>query len=214
MLLGRPPEGFAVTTTTLDGVAIPTPPPDAPAALLIHRPDIAAAERRLAAADADIVAARAAMLPQVNLSLSGGVQNERLSRLLDNPVYSVAAGLLAPIFSGGRLAGGRDLAVARRAELLADYRRAIVTAFGDVEAALVAIDTLDRERSFRRHRLDQAETALRLAESRYRAGAETLLVVLDAQRTRYAAQADLLDLTQNRLQASVALYLALGGWPR
>lgn len=182
-----------------------------PSALLARRPDIAQAEAQLAAADADIIAARAAMLPSVAL---GGIlqsSGHRPSGLLDNPLYSLAASLAAPIFNGGRLAAQRDLAAARRAELLAGYRSAIVAAFGDVERALNALSSLAEQHAAQEEELAQASRAFDLASARYRAGADSALTLLDAQRTLYAAQDAALQLRLARLQASVALYRALGG---
>jgi outer membrane protein TolC len=165
----------------------------------------------LTAADANIIAARAAMLPSISLSGDINAGSNRLSSVFDNPVYSLAAGLAAPIFNAGRLAAGRDLAVAQREELLANYRRAIVAAFGDVETAMNAVSGIDAQRVAQEEELRQAQRALTLAESRYRAGAETSLTLLDAQRTLYAAQDTAAQLRTLRLQASVSLYKALGG---
>jgi len=211
ILLGRPAPGFDIAASTLDGIAMPTVAAGVPAGLIVHRPDLAQAERALAAADADIVAARAAMLPSLTLTAGAGVGADRLHDLLDTSLYSLAAGLAAPIFNAGRLAAGRDFAIARREELLAAYRGAIVNAFGDVENALNAVDGLTRQRDAQAEALAQAREAARLAESRYRAGAETLLTVLDAQRTLYAAQDNAVQLHLAQLQASVGLFRALGG---
>lgn len=182
-----------------------------PSDLLLRRPDIARAEANLAAADANISAARAAMLPSLNLSAGIGVGSHRLTTVFDNPLYSLAAGLTAPVFNAGRLAAGRDLALAQREELLAVYRASIIAAFADVEDALNAVASIDVERRLQQDELTQARTAFALAQARYRAGAETLLTLLDAQRTLYAAQDVATQLQQARLQASVALFKALGG---
>jgi len=182
-----------------------------PADLLLRRPDIARAEAQLSSADANIIAARAAMLPRISLGGDITAGSNRVSSVFDNPVYSLAAGLAAPIFNAGRLAAGRDLAVAQREELLANYRRAIVAAFGDVEVALNAVAGIDAQRIAQEEELRQAQRALNLAESRYRAGAETSLTLLDAQRTLYAAQDAAAQLRTLRLQAAVSLYKALGG---
>lgn len=214
LLVGRPPQAFVVESGRLSETSMPNLFGALPSTVLAHRPDVAAAERRLAAADADVAVARAAMLPRVTLAAGVEFEGGRFSRLFEDPLYSLAAGLAAPIFAGGRLAGERDLAIARREELLADYRRAIVAAFADVEQALAAISTLDGERVAQAEALRQAEIAARLAESRYRAGAETLLTMLDAQRTLYAAQEDALTLRHARLDAAVALYRAFGGGGR
>ncbi|OZI30819.1 transporter [Bordetella genomosp. 10] len=211
VLIGRAPQGFDVGNTTLEALALPTVSACVPADLLVRRPDVAQAERQLATADADVTVARAAMLPSLTLTASAGVGNDRLAGLFDHPIYDLAAGIAAPIFNAGRLAAGRDLALAQREELLADYRKAIVAALGDVETALNAIDGVDRQQQAQDEALTQAQAAVRLAESRYRAGAETLLTLLDAQRTLYDAQDQAVQLRLARLQASVALYKALGG---
>lgn len=211
VVLGRPVEGFDIAATTLDEIAAPTAATGVPSELLVRRPDLAQAERALAAADADITVARAAMLPTLTLTAGAGVGAEHVRNLFDTSLYNLAAGLVVPIFNAGRLSAGRDLAVARREELLAAYRGAIVNAFGDVETALTAVDGVASQRVAQAEALRQAREAARLSESRYRAGAETLLTVLDAQRTLYAAQDQSVQLGLSQLQASVGLYRALGG---
>lgn len=201
----------ALTAQTLAPLQVQTIGAGVPSELLARRPDIARAEAQLAAANADIQAARAAMLPRLTLGATVGGSGERLGRVLDNPMYSLAAGLAAPIFNGGRLAGQRDLAIARQEELLAGYRATIVAAFGDVEISLNAAAGLEAQHIAQTEELAQAQRALTLAESRYRAGAETLLVLLDAQRTLYAAQDAAVQLKAQRLRAVVDLNKALGG---
>lgn len=195
----------------LDHIAEPAISAMLPTALLLRRPDIARAEANLAAADANVSAARAAMLPSLNLSAGIGVGGTRLNTIFDNPLYSLAAGLTAPIFNAGKLAAGRDLALAQREELLLAYRASIIAAFADVEDALNAVASIDTERRLQQEEVVQARTAFTLAQARYRAGAETLLILLDTQRTLYAAQDAATQLQQARLQASVALFKALGG---
>ncbi|MDH0485987.1 TolC family protein, partial [Pseudomonas sp. GD04015] len=135
----------------------------------------------------------------------------RLSRLFADPVYSLAAALAAPIFDGGALAAERDRSAARREELLADYRKSIVEAFADVQVALNAGAGVDAQWQAQQEVQAQAERALRLAEQRYRAGADDLLNLLDAQRTLYAAEDQSAQLRLARLQTGVALARALGG---
>lgn len=210
VLLGRA-DAVSVAASSLDAVSLPSVDAGVPSALLTRRPDVALAEARLAAADADVAAARAAMLPTLSLTAGFGTGGDRLRRVLSDPVYSLAAALAAPIFDGGRLAGGHDLALARREELLASYRQAIVAAFADVEVALNAGARLNEQAAAQDEALAQARRALSLAESRYRAGAETLLALLDAQRTTIAAQDRAVQIKLARLQAAVSLYRALGG---
>lgn len=210
-LLGVPPANLHIATDTLAALHVPQIDAGIPSSLLARRPDLARAEAQLQAADANIVAARAAMLPSVTLTGSAGVGSDRIHTLFDNSLYSVAAGLAAPIFDGGALAAGRDLAVAQKEELLTDYRQAIVSAFADVERALNAIAGVQAQQHAQQEELAQARRALALAESRYRAGAETLLVVLDTQQTLYAAQDEAAQLQVARLRAAVSLFRALGG---
>lgn len=213
LLLGLPaPEPApAAAPTRLEALRIPLASAGLPSQLLVRRPDLAQAEARLAAADANVRAARAAMLPRVTLTASVGLQGQAPGGLFDNPIYSLAAGLAAAIFDGGRLAGERDLAEARREELLGAYRAAIIGAFADAQTALDTVAGADAQASAQVEELQQARRAAELSELRYRAGAETLLVLLDAQRVLYSAQDLDVQLRQGRLQARVALYRALGG---
>lgn len=209
VLLGR--TDLSIATTSLAPLQPPSVGAGLPSELLVRRPDIARAEARLAAADANVVAARAAMFPSLTLTAGVGTAGDRLRRVFENPVYSLAAGLVAPIFDAGRLAGARDLAVAQREEIVVNYRASVVAAFSDVEIALNAEAGLVAQASAQAEELAQAQRALVLAEARYRAGAETLLTLLDAQRTLYAAQEAAVQLKALRLQAAVSLWKAMGG---
>ncbi len=210
LLLGQT-GALDLRVTSLNALQIPAINAGVPSHLLVRRPDLARAEARLAAADADVQSARAAMLPRLTLSAGVDAGGNRLRQVFDNPLYALAAGLAAPIFDGGRLAAGHELALARRDELVADYRAAIVAAFGDVEVALDAVAGVTAQMAAQSDELAHAQRALALAESRYRAGAETQLLLLDAQRTLYTVQDTAVQLKAQRLQAAVALYKALGG---
>lgn len=211
VLLGSSRQSLHLQAVSLSELNDPGIAAGLPSQLLSRRPDLARAEAQLQSAAADLGAARAALFPQLTLGLDLGSGGTRLGDLADDPLYSVSGGLLAPIFNHGRLSGQRELARARQEELLADYRSAIISAFGEVESGLDAIEGLDARLQAQAEQVRQAERAFELANSRYRAGAEDLLVLLDAQRTLYAAQDGLASLRQLRLQASVALYKALGG---
>ncbi|MBB3117281.1 efflux transporter outer membrane subunit [Pseudoduganella violacea] len=209
--LGVRPQSDTGSAVPLQRLILPAAEAGLPSALLARRPDIAGAEAQLAAAEADVAAARAALFPSLTLDGALASSAKGFSGLFDNPIYSLAAAIGAPLFDGGRLAAGRDLAGARRQELLAAYRRTVMTAFADVERALNAIGSLAIQRSAQDEELREAGRALALAEARYRAGAENALTLLDAQRTLYAAQDASLQLQLARLQAAVALHQALGG---
>ena len=210
-LLGRPVQQLTLSEPHFEQLNWPSIGAGLPSDLLSRRPDIAKAEAELAAAQADISVARAAMLPAITLSANLGSGANTAADILRSPFYNLTAGLVAPIFNNGRLSAERDKVTARQQELLETYRGTIINGFADVEKALNSIHGLDRQRQWQSEELSQAQTAFRIAESRYQAGAEDLLTVLETQRTLYAAQDLNVQLRLARVQASVALYKALGG---
>ena len=210
-LLGLPVQALDLGTEPFQDLAWPTIGAGMPSQLLSRRPDIAKAEAQLAAAQADVTVARAAMLPALTLGATLGSDAYKALDVLRSPYYTLTAGLVGPIFNNGRLSAERDKVRARQDELLYTYRGAIINGFADVEKALSSITRLDQQRHWQTQELQQAQTAFRIAESRYQAGAEDLLTVLETQRTLYAAQDLNVQLRLSRLQASIALYKALGG---
>lgn len=209
-LLGRPVQQLSATES-FEHLQWPDIAAGVPSELLTHRPDIARAEAQLAAAEADVKVARAAMLPALTLTAQLGSGANQFDDLIRSPFYNLTAGLVAPIFNNGRLGAERDKASARQQELLETYRGAIINGFADVEKALNSIRRLDEQRLWQNEELNQAQTAFDIAQSRYQAGAEDLLTVLETQRTLYAAQDQSVQLRLARMQASIALYKALGG---
>ncbi|MGF6170903.1 multidrug efflux system outer membrane protein [Pseudomonas moraviensis] len=210
-LLGQPVQALRLPEQSFAQLHWPDIASGVPSDLLSRRPDIASAEARLAAAQADVTVARAAMLPKITLTASLGSGADLAADLLRTTFYNLSSGLTAPIFNNGRLSAERDKAKARQDELLESYRGAIINGFADVEKALSSIRGLDEQRQWQSEELTQAQTAFDIAQSRYQAGAEDLLTVLQTQRTLYAAQDLNVQLRQSRLQASIALYKALGG---
>ena len=210
-LLGRPVQALSLGQERFDQLTWPAIDAGVPSQLLSRRPDIARAEAQLAAAQADVTVARAAMLPTVTLTAEIGSGADRADDILRSPFYNLTAGLLAPVFNNGRLGAQRDKATARQQELLETYRGTIINGFADVEKALNSIRGLDEQRGWQSEELSQAQTAFNIAQSRYQAGAEDLLTVLETQRTLYAAQDLNVQLRLSRMQASIALYKALGG---
>ena len=211
VLLGQPVQSLTLGDTPFSQLHWPTIGSGLPSQLLSRRPDIASAEARLVAASADITVARAAMLPNLTLSASIGSGADHFSDILRSPFYNLGAGLAAPIFNNGRLSAERDRATARQQELLQSYRGSIINAFADVEKALNSISGLDRQRQWQDEELKQAQLAFDIAQHRYSVGADMLLTVLQTQRTLYQAQDLHVQLRMARLQASIALYKALGG---
>lgn len=210
-LIGEPVQALQVAERPFDSLRWPETGAGLPSELLSRRPDIANAEAQLAAAQADVQVARAALFPKLTLSASLSSGANRAADTFRNPYYNLGANLLAPIFNHGRLRAERDRSLARQEELLETYRKAILTAFADTERSLNSIDGLDRQLHWQQQELEQAQRAFDLSDSRYQAGAETLLTVLETQRTLYAAQDAAVQLRLARLQASVGLYKALGG---
>ncbi|MDH1550797.1 MULTISPECIES: efflux transporter outer membrane subunit [Pseudomonas] len=210
-LLGDPVQALPNTNESIATLRWPAIGSGVPSDLLGRRPDIAAAEARLAAASANVQVARAAMLPKLTLGADLGSGARTFADILGSPFYTLTAGIATPIFNNGRLRAERELASAEQEELLHDYRAAILAGFADVEKALNAIHGVDRQRQWQDQEVQEARTAFALAQQRYSAGAETLLTVLETQRTLYVAQDQQAQLHLARLQGSVALYKALGG---
>ncbi len=213
ILSGRLPEGFEAAGASVSALVVPRVEPGLPADLLARRPDIASAEAQLAAANANVAAARAALLPGISLTGSAGLASNVLVNFLNTPTAALALGasLMQPIFDGGRLRGQVDVAASRERELVEAYRKSVLAALADVEGALAAGGRTAEQEALQAQVLEQARIALRLAEIRYREGADDALSVLDAQRTLFAAEDQLAQIRLARLQASISLYKALGG---
>ena len=214
VLVGRAPEGFDVKATGIGDLQVPAIDPGLPSTLLVRRPDLASAEAQLAAANADVAAARAALLPTITLTGTAGLATIALTSIATSgatAAIGIAASLLQPIFDGGRLRGQKAVAESRERELVQTYRKAILSAFADVEEALAGTTRLGQQEQLQTDVQTHAQESLRLAEIRYKAGADDLLTVLDAQRTLFAAQDQLAQIELSRLQAAVGLYKALGG---
>jgi NodT family efflux transporter outer membrane factor (OMF) lipoprotein len=213
VLEGRAPEGFDVKAQTIDGVSAPPVAPDMPSALLVRRPDIAAAEANLVAAHASVDAARAAFLPAIGLTGSGGYSNPQIGSLF-NPeslVWSIGAQLLQTIFDGGAKTSQLDVNKGRELELVADYRSTVFNALSDVESSLGQVTALAEQEKFTTEQVNAAAEAFRISELQYREGVTDLLSVLQAQQTLFSSQDTLVQIKLARLQAGVSLYRALGG---
>ena len=213
VLLGVTPQEIRVKGGSLSDLKLPSLAPGLPSELLVRRPDLRKAEADLVAAGANLQAARAAMLPRVELSIGSALQAVTLGGLTGPGalVWSLASGIFQSIFDGGRLAGQRDVADARRNELIENYRQAILVSLRDVEDALVALKNLTQQQEAQQRALDHAREAYRLAEVRWRAGAQDFTTVLDAQRSLISAEAALDPILSARFDATVALFKAVGG---
>ncbi len=149
ILIGRAPQGFDVQGRGVADLAVPTVDPGLPADLLVRRPDLASAEARLAGANADLAAARAALLPRIQLTGAAGVSSAALMTIVGGPssALSLALSALQPIFDGGRLRGQVKVAESAERELVESYRKAILAALADAESALAATSRVTEQES-------------------------------------------------------------------
>lgn len=212
LLLGRVPRGSAPGGDALPD-APPPPPPGLPADLAWRRPDLAAARARLVALDARLDAARAELLPSLRLTGGVGRRASELSDLVDSgfDVWSLAAGLVQPLFEGGRLRALVDVADASARAALAEFAQAYLVALAEVETSLAAEEHIERHAEHLERAAREAAAARATAEERYFRGLVDVLALLEAQRRDLAAQADRLALRRRRLEARIDLFLALGG---
>ena len=188
-------------------------PGDLSSEVLLRRPDVLQAEHQLIAQNANIGAARAAFFPSISLTATIGTISTALSGLFGGGSFTYtgtpAVGL--PLFDGGRNAGNLDYAKASQQVAVATYERAIQSAFREVSDALAQRGTIEEQVAAQTARAEAATVAARLSDARYRAGVDSFLVALDAQRTAYAAQQQLVTTRLARSSNLVELYRALGG---
>lgn len=209
ILLGETP-GDVARGVPLAELAPPATPDRLPSELLRRRPDILQAEQQIVAADRSLDSARAAFMPDINLTDTAGFL---ASTLLPNAysIFSVGGSILAPIFEGGRLRAQADIAAARRDEAAFAYRETVLVAFQEVENARAAITATTRQEEVLIAERDVLARAYTLASNRYRAGYATYLDQLDAQRNLLSAELGIAQIRGARLQATVQLFQALGG---
>jgi NodT family efflux transporter outer membrane factor (OMF) lipoprotein len=210
IVLGRLP-GEIVRGAPLAQHALPEVPVSLPSALLRSRPDLAAAEARLAATDHALDAARAAFLPDVRLSASGGFVGATLVKASPVAVWSLGGSVLAPLFDAGRLQAQQDAATARRDEAAFAYRKAALQAFREVEDNLSATAKYREQYEALSRQRDILARAFRLATERYREGYAAYLDQLDAQRNLLSSELSLVQARLNRFNATISLMQALGG---
>jgi NodT family efflux transporter outer membrane factor (OMF) lipoprotein len=220
ILLGKAPAQFSLAAWPADAQALarlkaglPAIPTGLPTDLLERRPDIAAAERTVAVANANIGVARAAYFPSLTLSAAGGFSSGALGALFDTPsrVWSLGAALAQTLFDGG-LRKARDAqAVAAYDASVAAYKQTVLTSFQAVEDNLATLRVLDQESALQDDAVQAAQLAERLALSQYRGGTTTYLSVVTAQTLALANERTAVQLLGRRLAASVALITATGG---
>lgn len=216
LLIARPPESVDIRGGSMAAIAIPRVTPGLPSELLIRRPDIREAKAQLASANATVWNARAQMLPSITLTGQGGYESAVLKTFLqpDSALYTLTAGLTQPVFDGGALQGNLDLQKAVREQLFQAYRKAVISAFGDVDNSLVAVRQTTLTEHDQRDLVVSARRAYRLSSQQFRAGTISLITLLQTEQTLFQAEDNLAQVQLTRLQAIVSLYQALGGgWP-
>ena len=215
IVIGRYPDGSLLTEFATGPLPAPPPPLPVglPAELVTRRPDLIAAERRLAATDDRLLAARRALYPRLTLTASGGSASSDVSDLLKSnfSVWSLMAQLAQPLYMGGRLRAGVAMADAATDEALALYAGAALQAFSEVESLLAAETTLARQAAYLSRAASQLTAAEALAESRYRSGIGDYITVLNSQTRAYLSRANLLALQRRRLENRINIHLAIGG---
>lgn len=193
--------------------AVPVLPADLSSEVLVRRPDVAQAERALMAANASIGAARAAFFPRITLTASAGTASSTLDGLFDagSGAWSFVPQIRIPIFEAGRLQASLDVAEIQRDINVAQYEKAIQSAFREVADALAERATLSEQLAARQALVQATQRSFELSEARYKGGVDSYLNLLDAQRSLYGAQLELIGTRLSDAVNRVALYKALGG---
>ena len=214
LLLGAPiPDGIDFSRGLDRGPAVAELQEGIPSDVLVHRPDVLAAEHQLLSANAQIGAARAAFLPAITLTGSYGTASTQLSGLFKagSSAWTFSPQISVPIFAGGANLANLQATKLARDTAVAQYEKAIQTAFREVADALAARGTLDEQLAAQQDLAKAAATAYRLADMRFRGGVDSYLAALDAQRALYSAQQQLQNVRLLRLENLVTLYKTLGG---
>jgi NodT family efflux transporter outer membrane factor (OMF) lipoprotein len=212
VLIGKPPAEFHIEPQ--NGLPkLPSVPPGLPSALLERRPDIAGAERLMAAANAEIGVAQAAFFPALTLSSTGGFQNSSFSQLLTVPnrFWSVGASLAETVFDAGARSAQKASAIANYDRSVASYRQTVLSAFQEIEDNLASLRQLAEEAIVQQAATESADKALTLTQNQYQAGTVSYLNVVTSQATALNAEESSLNIAGRRLLANAALIVAMGG---
>lgn len=212
VLLGKPPADFSIVPEPV-ATTFPSIPPGLPSELLERRPDIAAAERRTAAANAQVGVAEAAFFPSLTLSATGGFQSSVLSQLFSLPsrYWSLGPALAQSIFDAGLRRAQSAQAMATYDENVANYRQTVLAGFQEVEDNLAALRILEQEAAVQDEAVKSARESLTITLNQYRAGTANYLAVVIAQTTALSNERAALTILGRRQTANVTLIKALGG---
>jgi NodT family efflux transporter outer membrane factor (OMF) lipoprotein len=215
-LVGKPASSFRLSPLPLTSPP-PSIPLELPSELLERRPDIAAAERRMAAANAQIGVAKAAYYPNITLGATGGFESGVITTLFSGPsiLWSAGASAIAPIFDGGRRRANTDQAIAAYDQTVASYRETVLTGFQQVEDNLAALRILEKEADTQQRAVLASQKYLELALTRYRGGITSYLEVTTAQSVALTDEVSAVNILGRRMTSAVLLVQALGGgWDR
>ena len=215
VLVGQSPSALPLATR-IQALAVPELPPSLSTTLLLRRPDVAGAERRVAAANAQIGVTQAAFFPALTLSANAGYRNQDLGSLVgaSNMFWSVGPSLVQSVFDGGLRRAARADALAARDASVATYRQTVLTAMQELEDNLVAAAQLALQAQVQAQALQAARRNLSITEAQYRAGAVSYLSVVTAQTSELSAERGLIDVQTRRLVAINNLLKNLAGrWP-
>jgi NodT family efflux transporter outer membrane factor (OMF) lipoprotein len=213
VLVGRAPANFTVHGGTLTQIAVPRVTPGMPSELLNQRPDIRQAEAQLVASNFSVEAARAAFFPQIQLTAQTGVQSAALASLFGPGAwfYTLSAGLTQPLFDGFLLESQLKQAKGLQLQNLQAYRKAVLSAFADVEKALVALAQSTLQERLQVEAVANSRKAFEVSETQLRAGTVNLITVLQTQQTLLIAENTLVLVRLTKLLAASSLFQALGG---
>lgn len=212
MLIGVPASNFSLPAVNATPTA-PSIPAGVPSTLLQRRPDIAAAERRVAAANADVGEATSAFFPQLMLSASGGIESSQLAQFSAMPsrFWAIGPALVETLFDGGRRRHELEAARATQAGTIADYRQTVLSAFQEVEDNLASLKLLRQESAVQERAVANSARALKLATLSYKGGATDYLSVVTVQSTYLTQERTLTNLLRRQIEADILLVKGLGG---
>jgi len=213
VLIGRAPERSVARGGSMMQVSVPRVTPGLPSELLDQRPDLRQAEALLAAGNYNVQSARAAFFPNITLTAEGGFQSAALKTLFGPGAwfYTAAAGLTQPVFDGFLLEGQLQKQLGLREEALQTYRKDVLSAFSDVEKALIALEQTSLQEKYQREAVLASQMAFYLSEQQLREGTVNLVTLLQTEQTLFQAEDSLVQVQLSRLLAGVALFQALGG---
>jgi multidrug efflux system outer membrane protein len=213
LLVARAPANFNVSGGALTSIVVPRVTPGMPSELLYQRPDIRQAEAQLASSNFSVESARAAFFPQIQLTATTGVQSASLAALFGPGAwfYTLSAGLTQPLFDGYLLESQLKQAKGVQLQNLQAYRKAVLSAFADVEKALVALSQTERQEKLQIEAVKNSQKAFDVSETQLRAGTVNLITVLQTQQTLLTNENTLAQVRLTKLLAASSLFQALGG---